>query len=277
VSCTKCGKDYWPLRRGLCKNCWASNRGRVGWESKFVDAQPTRAHVNMLIAAGLGTRRIAKLSGVNRKAITQLLHGRPDRGTGPSKKMLASTAALIQAIPIPLERHELAADSMPILAIGSTRRMQALVAIGYTQTYLAERVGMSRSSSTDVFHGRRLCVTARRARLIVSLYDELSTMPPVDDSRWVRCSRERAIQLGWADPFAWEDDDIDNPDAAPAPLPPNRAPTRVELYVELTELGFTSWEIAERMGIDEDSLRRWLERQDKPRRTPLIERVRDVG
>jgi transcriptional regulator with XRE-family HTH domain len=256
VGCTKCGKKG-QLRRGLCKNCWTSNRNRVGWETAYVDAQPTRAHVNMLIVAGLGTRRIAALSGVNRKAITQLLHGRPDRGTGPSARVLASTAARIQAVPIPLARHELAADNMPVLAVGTVRRLQALVCIGYTQRYLAGLIGVDDSNASALFHGKRVCVSAARARLVAAWYDQLSGMPPADQVGWARRSRERALALGWADPFAWEDEDIDDPDAQPAPLLQGRV-TRHERYQELRELGYTDPEIAKRFDIDMPSLTRWL-------------------
>jgi hypothetical protein len=211
VGCAKCGREE-QLRRGLCKNCWQNQRIRVGWESSYVDAQPTRAHVNLLIAAGLGTRRISALSGVNRKAITQLLHGRPDRGTGPSVRVSAHTAARIQAIPIPAERHHLAADHTPVLAVGSTRRLQALVCIGYTQSYLAGRLGITVTNMRDVIHARRVCVTAARARDIEAVYQELHLTPP-PDGRWTRYSRRYAQARDWVDPFGWEDEDIDNPEA----------------------------------------------------------------
>lgn len=260
MGCTKCGKKE-QLRRGLCKSCWASNRNRHGWESQYVDAQPTRAHVNMLQVAGLGTRQIAKLSGVNRKAITQLLHGRTDRNTGPTKRVLASTAARIQAVPIPATRHEMAADHTPVLALGTMRRVQALVCIGYTQSYLAGRIGMDPSNATDLFHGKRICVTAARARLVAALYDELSTMPPSDQHAWTLRSRTRARQLGWVDPFGWEDEDIDNPDAQPLPAPPEHRPTRVEQIRELQELGYTDREIARKSGVAEASVARALNRE----------------
>ncbi len=260
MACSKCGAEK-QLRRGLCKRCWATNRLRDGWESSYVPAQPTRGHVNMLIAAGLGTRRISELSGVNRKAITQLLHGRPDRGTPPSERVLASTAARIQAVPIPTALHELSAAHKPVLAVGTTRRLQALVCIGYTQSYLAGRLGMDPTNITDLMHGKRPCVLAVRARMVVVLYEELSMMPPSDLQAWTLRSRARARRLGWVDPFGWDDDDIDDPDAVGIPAPKERSHGRAEQYRELRELGYTDGEIARRFGIDEASLARWMLRE----------------
>lgn len=279
--CTGCGKEEKPLRRGLCKNCWAHCRLYDGWESKYVDAAPVRAHVNMLIVAGLGTRRIEELSGVSRTSIRQMLNGRPERGTGPSKKVLASTAERIQAIPIPKERHELAADNQPILAVGTTRRLQALVAIGYTQSYLAGRMGMDPTNATELLYGKRHCVSARRARVVADLYNELSTMPPTDPKAnrpvrgapqgWAQRSRDRARQLGWADPFAWEDEDLDDPDARPAPLPPDRRLSRRERYFELVNLGLTKYEIADKMGIEYESLLKWIAANERAETMALFE------
>lgn len=276
--CAACFRDRKPLRRGLCGACWAHRRLYDGWESKYVDAQPTRAHINMLIVAGLGTRQIEALSGVSRKTIRQVLSGRSDRGTGPSKKVLTSTAERIQAVPIPKDRHELAADSQPVLAVGTTRRLQALVAIGYTQSYLAGRMGMEPTNATELLYGKRNCVSARRARVVADLYNELSTMPPTDNRPmrgaplgWPQRSRERARQLGWADPFAWEDEDLDDPDARPAPLPPERTLTRRERYYELVNLGLTKYEIAGKLGIEYESLLKWIAANEHAETMALFE------
>lgn len=200
----------------------------------------------MLLVAGLGVRRICQLSGLSRSVIRCTLYGRHERGTPPSKVVLDSTARRVLAVPLPTERHQLAADHMPVLSLGTTRRLQALVAIGYTQSYLARRIGLADNNASSLILGRRLCVMAARARTVEALYQELSTCPP-PDGMWTRISRARARRQGWVDPFGWEDEDIDNPEASPTLAPDDEhRPTRRELECELRQLGYSETEIARR-------------------------------
>jgi transcriptional regulator with XRE-family HTH domain len=260
-NCFRCGRTQ-QLRRGLCHSCYEIRRQRDKaygrWQTQYVEAGPVREHVRLLVAAGIGTRRLETLSGVSRSALQNLLNGRKERGTGPSAKVAESTAERILAIPIPTESHRLAGDHALVLSVGSTRRLQALVAMGYTQSYLAGRLGVTAANSTELFHGKRLCVTASRAREIEALYTELSVAPPETAS--ARRSRCRAQKLGWVDPFGWGDDDIDNLESAPEPLGPTVPMSFEERYAELRDLGYTGHEIARRFEVDEKSLTRRLQR-----------------
>lgn len=38
--CEKCGRDYYPLRRGYCHRCDMQRRARYGYQCSFVDAAP---------------------------------------------------------------------------------------------------------------------------------------------------------------------------------------------------------------------------------------------
>lgn len=118
-------------------------------------------------------------------------------------------------------RHMLAAGrDLLIPALGSTRRIQALVAIGWTMAEIARRLGTARS---DI---RRLAteadrVTPRRAQQISDLYDHLSNRTPTGTTRAELATYGRARALarrsGWARPIDWDDIDTDEAPAQPHP------------------------------------------------------------
>jgi len=177
------------------------------FESKFVDADPIRRHVEKLRAAGVGARRIAELAGVSRRTISELRHARPGR-PGPSSQVLRTTAEKLLAVPLPDAMVRVLAPEQRIDSVGTVRRLRALVAAGYTQDYLAGRIGLTASNFASLLRSSRC--TARRHRDVVSLFVELEhTRGPSD------LARRRAERLGWALPFEWDEDALDDPAAEP--------------------------------------------------------------
>lgn len=248
-------------RRGMCNSCYGTYSTRQKaygrWETLYTDAEPVRAHVRNLQAVGLGLRRIAELAGVHRSQLTSLLNGRPHRGTGPSRQVNRDLAAKILAVPVPDIPHRLAADRHRIPAVGTTRRLQALVAFGYTQSDLCSRLGMSATNGTCLFSGAQVLVTATTARKVEALFDALQLIPGPSDR-----ARQRAARRGWAPPLAWDEDTIDNPDAVAEGARGNgRTKLDADEYHDLRQLGFTDDQVAERAGIQRESLLRWLERK----------------
>lgn len=256
--CEKCGRNYYPLRRGYCNRCDMRRRTLYGYQCSFVDAQPVRDHVATLRAAGIGLRRVSALSGVSRTTLTSLMVGRSERGTGPSKRISDKTAQAILAVAVPAVPH---ADSVAghhlVDAIGTVRRAQALVAFGYPRRYIAERLGIAPTNATRLFDPFTLRVTADTARKMAALFDELQATPGPSQR-----ARNDARRNGWEPPLAWDDDEIDHftvslDDVSPAEDEPIDFD---ELYEELRYLGFTDAEIAQREGIKLDSLHQRLRR-----------------
>jgi transcriptional regulator with XRE-family HTH domain len=176
----------------------------------FVDAEPVLRHVRDLQACGLGLRRIAEAAGVDRKRLQGLLTGRPERGTGPQEKVRPALAAAILAVG---PSFDLLGDKTVIDASGTRRRLQALVALGWSQAKLADRLGWTPASfGTLMKESRTIVATARKVR---ALYDALwDQAPPEDDHRdKIAASRARnhATKHGWLPPQAWDDDLIDLP------------------------------------------------------------------
>lgn len=255
IECVKgCGRRVRVTRRGMCHACYETHRHRQKaygrWQPDRHDAEPVRQHVQALRAAGMGRRRIAELAGVADSSIQHLFTPRAGR-SAPALYVKQETAERILAVQ-PEDIAAAVAGGALVDGTGTARRLQALVAIGYTQAALAELIGFTPANSTELFRGHP--VRATTARKVAALYDQLS-MTPGSSQR----ARTRADKLGWVPPLAWDDDTIDDPAAQPDTGLQRRVPFQEE-YQELRELGYNDTAIADRMGIQLASLYRQLER-----------------
>lgn len=214
------GYARYRLDRCRCYTCGYANsvycerRERAiayGTWQPFVDAEPVREHIRALQSCDLGLRTIAKAAGVDRKRLQAVLNGRPERGTPAQAKMRPELAAAILAVEPTLD---LLPGKTVIDGAGTRRRLQALVAIGWSQAKLAERIGWTPSNFQALIGDGR--VIAASARLVRGLYDELWNQAPPEDSHRdkIAASRARnyAAARGWLRPQAWDDDLIDVPD-----------------------------------------------------------------
>jgi hypothetical protein len=100
---------------------------------------------------------------------------------------------------------------------GTRRRLQALVAIGWPASLLANLLGRRPSSLCRSMTGES--VTARTAQEVAALYERLcNTRPPRITSGQraaADAAQAEAVARGWLPPLAW--DDIDTDPAPPAP------------------------------------------------------------
>lgn len=141
---------------------------------------------------------------------------------------------------------------------GTARRLQALVALGYTQTYLWDRLtgDAKRHNLHHLLMHARPTVNATTARKVAELYDELSMTPGPSER-----ARRKAAYYGWAPPLAWDEDEIDNPEAHPD-RGIHTKPKFVERYTELRELGYSDFDILRKWQMQPRSLLRQLNRYD---------------
>lgn len=188
-----------------------SKRRAYGW-TPYVDAGPARAHVEALRTQGMGWRRIAIAAGVPTGAMSKLLYGVSRRGLQPSRGILRETESRILAVQLDL------GAAVVVDGVGTHRRLQALVARGWSQSKLAGMLGIRPTNIGPIIHGRRpvQLVTARAVR---ELYDRLWDKPPPDVTRWDRGAAlyacRQAKEHGWVPPLAWDDNAIDDPAASP--------------------------------------------------------------
>lgn len=100
--------------------------------------------------------------------------------------------------------------------IGTVRRLRALIAIGWSQSDLAARLGVTQQQVSLLTRGIHPEVHVSTREAVTRLYDQLSmTVPTHRPAHSVNRTRADAARKGWAPPLAWDDDQIDNPDAQP--------------------------------------------------------------
>lgn len=248
-----CGTRASYVKGCRCDACRAANTRYATMRElhppQLVDSQPIKEHLAQLRAAGVGKRTIARQSGVSQTVINRLIG---IDGSKPARRVRAATAHKLLAV-----RADQLADGAYIDATGTTRRLQALVAIGHSQTALARRIGWTVANLNVIVLGNRDYVTVDTARLVAALYDELS-MTPGTSAR----ARTVAGKHGWLPPLAWDDDDIDNPehDARQHIRTSDRVQLTAEDIDELVAHGETYDGIAARFGIKRNTVEQIVNR-----------------
>lgn len=232
------------------------NRRHLYGQAVLVDPEPARQHLEQLRASGLGLRRIAALSGVSRSALAAIATGhRPDRA---ADRIRPETAAALLAVPTaaPL------ADGVAVDGTGIRRRLRALVACGWPQQRLAAQIGWTAGNFTKLITEDGAQVAPRTAAAVTALYERLWNTPPATDTpqqlAGVNRARARAARAGWVLPAAWDDDEIDNPDAVPASgnADARRKGLDLDEVAFLTGQGLGTHEIAHRFGVTVGAIER---------------------
>lgn len=203
--------------RCRCNPCTAANRRAeaeraralaYGCWQPYVDAAAARRHVKELRTAGLGLRRIAAVSGVSYGSLAALLYRDWGAGRTPSRRIRPSTeAALLSITP---SADNMAPGSL-LDAVGTRRRLQALVTVGWPPARLAHLLGRRRDSVGRLLQART--VTGGTAREVRALFDRIWSAPPPEpterDRAAVHQARALAARHGWRSALAWDDIDTD--------------------------------------------------------------------
>lgn len=221
---------------------------------RMVDGETVRAHLRALMDAGMGWKRIASLAGVSSSTVSSILYGEhrddpshPDYRP-PRKQMRRRIADALLGVRLDL------ADRALVDATGARRRLQALVVVGWSQSRLAQMVGMTPASLGLLIHGRRDRVLVSTAAAVQRLYDAHWAAGPVPTNRAERSGfvrvRAAAVERGWVPAMAWDDDMIDDPAAQPCMGDViTGVPARVADAIELLDSGEIPEQIAGRLGV----------------------------
>lgn len=191
--------------------------GRI--EAFYTDAEPIRRWVRFLMDNGVGYKRISAVTGVPATSVGALLFGK--RGHPISKikienarKLLDLTLDSAVTTRVPIRP----AAGARVRGVGTTRRIQALVALGWSQASLARAIGWTPANFGPLAHGDRE-VTQMTADKVAALYEKLSMVRPPERTRAEKYAASRARNMaranGWLPPLAWDDDQLDDPDAIP--------------------------------------------------------------
>jgi lambda repressor-like predicted transcriptional regulator len=257
-----------------CLPCRAANADRAAQRAKHhaygrpaprVPAGPTRTHLAVLSDAGIGMRRVSELTGLSRTTLQTILRGRG--GNGPRAREHWKTVGRdVETKILALTPDaETAAPSAMVPATGAHRRVQALVAAGWSVAALAAKVEMETSNLWTVLGQDQ--ITAAMHHRIVQLHDGFATCPPPESTPHERAAATRArryaAKRGWQPSLAW--DDIDHDPAPPAADDDAVDELAVDLWLEgatgalnrldwptavqrATDLGWTAATIGERLG-----------------------------
>jgi transcriptional regulator with XRE-family HTH domain len=226
------------------------------WQPQtFVDAARARAHIRMLNQAEIGIQRVADLAGVSKTTVCRIVYD-------PKHTIRPDVEQRILAIRPTADNRN---PNLPIDATGTRRRLQALVAVGWSLRILASRVSMRHASLALIANGGRLEVLPATTRAIEELYDHLWDCRPPQATRAERISvaksRSLAARRKWVVPAAWDDDTINDPAAKPdLGARARRGDAMVENSDWLIAQGSTLEQAAERLGVKPGSLRRARER-----------------
>lgn len=252
----RCGECTAALR--AYKNHTTRLKAYGQWEP-LTDAEPCREHLRMLSEHGIGWRRAAQLAGVGAGSVNRLLRGEP--GRQPSKRIRTETAVRLLAARPTLENQ--AACSV-IDATGMRRRLQALVARGFPQKFIAARLGMDQANFSKLLYCER--ITAGTVRKVVALYEQLWDQDPAAlgvGEQGRKYAKRVARKRDWVGPGAWDDATIDDPAAVPDLG--GRTPRPIAVWEDFEFIVRTTGVedrdvIAARLGISRDSLEKNLER-----------------
>ncbi|GAA2218866.1 hypothetical protein GCM10010400_76050 [Streptomyces aculeolatus] len=207
-----------------------------------VPIEPARRHLQRLQAAGMPNKDIMRAARITAEMLCRIA-----RGEG---RILHSTQARLLAVPPPAQPGR---TSRTLDGTGTRRRLQALIAIGFTRAVIAQHIP---EGMTKEYIGYLLRtdgpVTTWNAGRINRAYQELADRRPEDHGvarHHARAARAQAQRQGWAPPICWDDDTIDDP-AAQANYGEDtpKFVALAENALELEAQGYTRGQAAERLG-----------------------------
>lgn len=135
-------------------------------------------------------------------------------------------------------------------ATGTSRRLRALGAIGWPAEALGDHLGASKEAVQRWRAARTPRVHRDTAAAVAALYDRLSATPGPS-----AYTRQRAASFGWAPPLLWDDLDIDDPTAHPAPdRDLRRGVVDLDDVDHLLAFGVTLAAVADRLAVEPESI-----------------------
>lgn len=189
----------------------------------LVDAGPAREHVARLREAGMGLRTIAGAAGVSHGALTKLVYG--TTGRPPSARVSKANHQAILAVPIPTAFD--VADAATVDGTGTRRRIESLIALGWSVNRLCAEHGLDRQALDAALRWQP--VLARTARAVKTMAETIGDTAPPETTHRERIAasraRGRARANGWCVPAMWEDADVDDPYAEPPSREDDERPT----------------------------------------------------
>ena len=223
--------------------------------SRQIDPGPTLRHVESLVAAGGTVSGICEIAGISPEIIGRLASGR-------NKQIRRATAAKILSI----KTRDLFDRERPeqlVPAVGTIRRIQALMALGHTHATIAEAMGVPGRGyiAANITKRRPHQVSQENFNRVVKAYDALWDKP----GKSVVAARH-ARAAGLLPPLAWDDGTIDDPAARPQGVGTDSwhlSVDDIDWFLE-QEPTATAARVAERFGVKSDAVQQCARRAHRP-------------
>ena len=178
--------------------------------TRKVDATPVRALIYELLSKGISISQIAYRSGVSLDSLA-------DMRDGVNKRCYPETYHALMDTSWPMVSPKDDPDGF-VISIGTTRRVKALMSLGWTSARIAEAADLTYEQVRSQLRRGRYRVRAFVALGVVKAYDKLwYRLPEAKDRKdadSIARTRALAKRMRWASPLAW-DEDIDDPNAKP--------------------------------------------------------------
>jgi hypothetical protein len=173
-------------------------RRHHGIPTSLVPADRARAHLAALLELGWSAKALAAMSnGVTGTTLNNLQHG-------THQTIERATATAVLSIPHTLAPNTNVPDKSLIPTLGAERRVQALMALGWTHDSMRAHA----ANTTHLARSTYKQMLASRWRAVDDMYQQLSMQPGPSPT-----TAKRANAAGWVTPLAW--DNIDNPNETP--------------------------------------------------------------
>ena len=235
AGCCRCRDCTDASTRAVKRARYARTHGRPG----IVAAEPVRAHMRRLVAAGMTVSRIALAAGMRATDGRRI-------ATSTSDVIRRTTAEAILAVtPAPLT----------VSSVGARRRIQALALLGWSMPAICDAGGIAPGTLRGAQVEDRIALRTNDA--IRHAHDLLWNATPPDTWQTRRRSAQ-AGRAGYAPTLAW--DDIDDPAAEPQGI--RRTASRpwavhlddlVEDLLDMADSGRSWHEAATRVGYRDPS------------------------
>lgn len=166
---------------------------------RLISAEQAAEHIQKLTEAGWLQAQIARASNVGHSHVRGIANGE-------HSSISPRTATRLLAVPTGPPPQ----DCRFVDGTGSSRRVQALIAFGYSAVELAKLLGLAESAVGKIARAERPLVLRTTAVIISVRYRRLSRIPGPDNR-----ARIIARRKGWHGPLAWDEQTIDDPNALP--------------------------------------------------------------
>jgi hypothetical protein len=211
-----CYTNY-GCRLPACKeryNAWSRDREQSiadGTWQPLLDAEPIRQHLLQLHAAGITIHRVALITGLTYKSVRSFTQH--DYGNAAPRRRRCTQEVADRLLAVTLDQH----TPGYVDPIGSLRRFQALVAIGWPTIHTARRAGLHPSNRTTIFQAPKM--RAATAQRIADAYDEMRHQKPARhgiSASSIKRAKKQATDRRWPPPKYWDETGaIDDPHFEP--------------------------------------------------------------